>query len=321
LAPRVVPVLIVLACVAPSLARAATADPHVLAAALQRDPVQKIGASRSAFSALSAGQVRALRAQIAKVDPGRLWIAFVAPRTQSALGDLASPVFNVLPPGALIAIADDPNDATTTHFWVGATWEDSGAAQSRLNDALNGANKGQDPLIVQLKRAIDAFASGDAAAGHPPLAPAGGGAQPANQTPAGSGGGSNGGLIAGLIVAAIVLLTGGVAGGKYLRGTMRASHRRKEEIADTHERANADFVKLGEEIEALDIDSSMPNASARGKDEYGSAIECYQEAERHLQKPDDDFHFEHAVDAIKRGREHVHAAARLFSASAEQPDA
>jgi hypothetical protein len=57
----------------------------------------------------------------------------------------------------------------------------------------------------------------------------------------------------------------------------------------------------------------MPNASARGKDEYAAAIECYQDAERRLKTPDDDYQFERAVEAIKRGLAHVRAADQLFN--------
>jgi hypothetical protein len=102
---------------------------------------------------------------------------------------------------------------------------------------------------------------------------------------------------------------------------MRASHRREQERADAREQTQADFAKLGEEIEALDIDSSMPNASERGKDEYSKGIECYQDAERRLRDPGDEYQFEHAVDAVKRGRAHVHAADQLFNPKAEPSEA
>ena len=120
---------------------------------------------------------------------------------------------------------------------------------------------------------------------------------------------------------ALVLLTGALIGGKRTRAAMRASHRRGQERADAREQAQADFVKLGEEIEALDIDSSMPNASDRGKDELSKGIECYQDAERRLRNPGDEYQFEHAVDAIARGRAHVHAADLLFNPKAEPPEA
>ena len=97
---------------------------------------------------------------------------------------------------------------------------------------------------------------------------------------------------------------------------MRASRRRKEEQADAHGQVQADFIKLGEAIEALDIDSSMPNASARGKDEYAKALDCHEQAERRLQKSGDEYQFERAVAAVRDGLEHVRTAERLLN----QPD-
>ncbi len=316
LTTRIAAALVVVVTMSAALARAATLSPQSLASSLQRDPVQSLGVPRSSFSALSRAQIRSLRAEIGRLDPGRIWILVVSPRSQSALGSFAGGVFGDLPAGTLLGVADDRQRATTTHFWVGSSWEQSAVAENHLNDVINGFHKGQGSLYDDLRLAVRSFARGDAAAGHPQLSSASGSSQTSasggGQTSA-SGGGGDALVIAGVIAAAILLAVGMGLFGRYMRGALRASRRRHEESADAHEQAGADFTRLGEEIEALDIDSSMPGASAAGKDEYAKALECYQEAERRMDKSGDEYQFERAVAAIGRGLDHVHAADRLFN--------
>jgi hypothetical protein len=118
----------------------------------------------------------------------------------------------------------------------------------------------------------------------------------------------------------VVLVAAASIAGPRLRRGRRAAHRRDEERHDLKDQTQSDFGKLGDAIGALDIDSSMPNASPRGKDEYAAAIECYQDAERRLKTPDDDYQFERAVQAITTGLTHVHAADQLFNPSSPARD-
>ena len=112
--------------------------------------------------------------------------------------------------------------------------------------------------------------------------------------------------VTGVLVFALRGLIGdAVRGTRSMRRAIRASSRDKRERADARVEARAELVKLGEEIEALDIDSSMPDASARGKDEYSKAIDSYEEVERRLRNAEDDVQFRRAVEALRRGREHV----------------
>jgi hypothetical protein len=266
---------------------------------------------------MSAKQVAGLRAEIARLDPGRIFIAFLSPRSQSALDDISNPAFGDLPAGTLISIADDTQDARTTHFFVGSTWEDNGTAQNELNGVIQGYHNGRGPLSADLRLAIESFARADAAAGHPAPGSSSGGFTPAPQaqpTAHGSSDGSiSGGLVAAIIAGVVLLLVAAIPITRSIRSSMGASHWHKEQAADVHAHANSDFVKLGEAIEALDIDSSMPHASAAGKDEYGHAIGCYAEAERQLKQADDPYHFDRALAAIKAGHRHVQAADQLFN--------
>jgi hypothetical protein len=116
-----------------------------------------------------------------------------------------------------------------------------------------------------------------------------------------------------VVTVVMVLLLCALVGGAYMRQAARVSHRRHEEDADVHAQAQSDFIKLGEQIGALDIDSSLAHASAAGKDEYGHAVGCYAEAERRLKHPDDEYQFQKALNAIRAGLRHVHAADQLFN--------
>ena len=296
------------------VARADSLDPQALAASLQSDPVQSIDVPSSSFSALSHGQISSLKAEIARLDPGRIWILVVSPRSQSDLDNVADPVYGDLPAGTLIAVAEDVQDPNTTHFWVGSTWQSSDAAQNQLNDVINSYHKGQGSLYDDLRLNTQSFASADAAAGHPSLNSSGNSGQSgANNGQSGGASSGSGGLIAVVIVVAVLLVVTVLVGGRYLRRSMRASHWQREEKADAHAKAQADLGTLGDEIGALDIDSSMMDANPAGKDEYAKALDCYEEAERRMKQVGDEYQFEHAVDAIGRGLEHVRNANRLFN--------
>jgi hypothetical protein len=289
-----------------------------LAAALEQAPAQVVGSP--SFS-LSPGEVRTLRAEIVKTDPGRIWVAVtpaLSQRRTSALSNALSARLNADGGGTVIVVAG-PN------VWGSTSWEDSDGARSRLAAAFEHSS---EPLASQLRHAVDSFARGDAAAGHPKLSAAATSTSPATaaspgttpaptatQTSGGSrkGAGSGAGLIVGLVALGLVLVAAASIAGPRLRRRRRAAHRRDEERQDLKDQTHSDFGKLGDAIGALDIDSSMPNASTRGKDEYAAAIECYQDAERRLRTPDDEYQFERAVDAIKRGLAHVHAADQLFN--------
>ena len=289
--------------------------------ALKRAPVQLAGKPNPT---LTAGQVRALRARIARKDRGRIWMAVVTPIDVKATGDLSEAVSEQLSAGVTIIVAG-------YNYHVSTTWGSGTAAGNRLAAAVN---RPGDSLYLQLQRTVDSFARADAKAGHPGAnssekntpAPSQGQVTAPTNTSNGftgstgassSSGGGSGALIGVLIGVVVVLLGISVPVVRSVRRSMSASHWRKEESADVHAQAQADFIKLGEDIGSLDIDSSMPGANAEGKEEYSKAIDCYQDAERRLQKPDDKYQFERALDALKRGRAHLDAATRMFNASGE----
>jgi hypothetical protein len=306
---------------ASSLAASRSIDVPSLAQALRRTPVQVVG---SPSLSISGNQARALSARIRRVDRGRIWIAVVpsmSPGPTSRLSNALSGYLNADGGGTVVVVAGGS-------VWGSTSWEDGPAATARLAAAFKDP---QEPLARQLRTVVGSFASGDAAAGHPQINSSPGTASrsstatkpsvPASTSngSASSSGSSSGGLLVGLVALALVVLFVLARSGPRLRRARRAAHRRKQEQADAHEQAQADFIKLGEAIEALDIDSAMPNASAHGKDEYAKALECREQAERRLKKADDEYQFERAVAALREGLEHVHAAGQLLDQPADAP--
>jgi hypothetical protein len=282
---------------AAAVTRVGGIDVQTLADAFASSPVALAG---HPDPTLSTVQRRALSARIVKLDPGRIRIAVVSPVSFQATGDLAQALSSAIGSDGVVIVVAGSNYHVTT------TWGSGESARVRLAAAVE---RPGDSLSVQLQRAIDSFASADATLGHP-----------GSDSSESSGSGGGGGVIVGVIALGVVLATAAAFGGRRLRRTLRASHRRREETADVQDQAQADLITLGEQIGALDVDSSMPNASAVGKDEYAKSLECYQDAERRLRHSDDDYQFERALDALKRGLEHVRAAEQLFNAPTSRSD-
>jgi hypothetical protein len=307
---------VLIALIAPALATAALIsvggiNVGDLADALQQSPVQQRGHPRPA---LTAGQVRALAARVHQRDPGRIFIAVVSPLDATATGDLTQALSDAInADGVYVVVAGNNYHVTTT-------WESGEAARHRLATAVNRAG---DSLYVQLRRTVDSFAAADAAAGHPGSSSteqtgqtgrAGQGSSKGQSSSSGHSSGS-GGIVVPIIIVVIILALLGAGYARRARGSMRAAHWRKEQEADIHTQAQADFVKLGDDIGALDIDSSMPGANTEAKSEYAKALDSYQDAEQRLKRSDDAYQFAQAQDALRRGAQHIAAAQQLFSAA------
>jgi hypothetical protein len=313
-----------------------------LANALKRSPVQTLGHSPNTISTADAARLSRL---VARRDPGRIYIAVVPVLTGSQAGQLAQDLANLLNRDGVFIVIGGYNYHVTT------TWGSGDHASTLLGNATG--HQG-DSLRVQLRKTIDAFAAADKTAGHPgaaspsPAPPKKQGAgvkSPSAPTSTSSSGGSGTtstpivtqpapvsinqnaphksssshvGVIVLVAALGLLVLAAVIWGGIYLRTSMRVSHRRHERVADVHADTQKDFVKLGEQIGALDIDSEMPNASAEAKAEYAAAIDCYQEAEKRLKQETDEYQFERAQDEIRKGLLHVSAAAQMFNPSAEQ---
>ncbi len=279
-----------------------------LTAALQNSPVQQRGRPEEK---LSPKQIHSLDARIHQRDPGRIWIANVSPLSATAAGDLAEAMSNSINSDGVYLVVGGSSYHVTT------TWESGEAARQRLATAVGHPG---DSVYKQLQRAIDSFAQADAAAGHPGASSTeqtgpGSSSSPSSSSHSSGNGGSGGiiGVIIAVVVVLILLASGGMTFLRRARGSMRAEHWRKEQSADERAQAQSDFVTLGDDIGALDIDSSMPNANPQAKDEYAKALDCYQDAEQRLKRADDAYQFAKAQEALSQGAQHIRAAQQLFS--------
>jgi hypothetical protein len=100
--------------------------------------------------------------------------------------------------------------------------------------------------------------------------------------PVGQAGGDGGGGAGGVIGAVAVLTALAVGGGALIFG-MRRRRREREaerqrELAEVKAVAQEDLVALADDIRALDLDTSMPDADQEAVRHYTEAVEQYQKA-------------------------------------------
>jgi hypothetical protein len=107
-----------------------------------------------------------------------------------------------------------------------------------------------------------------------------GGGEPVGGGDTGGGRGGAGGTIAGVAVATLLL----VGGGALLFGARRRRRERERELAEVKTVAQEDLVALGEDIRALDIDTSMPGADPEAVRHHAEAVDAYQRAARILDR-------------------------------------
>jgi hypothetical protein len=101
--------------------------------------------------------------------------------------------------------------------------------------------------------------------------------EPAAQT-SGDGGGGAGGSIATVAVLTVLLVGGGalIFGARRRRRQREAE--RQRELEEVKSVANEDLVALGDDIRALDLDTSMPDADQEAVRHYTEAVDQYQKA-------------------------------------------
>ncbi|HSK36760.1 MAG TPA: hypothetical protein VLA80_08490 [Actinomycetota bacterium] len=100
--------------------------------------------------------------------------------------------------------------------------------------------------------------------------------EPAAQT--GGGGGGGGGGIAAVAVLTVLLVGGGalIFGARRRRREREAE--RQRELEEVKSVANEDLVALGDDIRALDLDTSRPDADPEAVRHYTEAVDQYQKA-------------------------------------------
>jgi hypothetical protein len=286
-------------------AAAAGSSAREVAAELRSDPVYVADSEREQLSVPERGR---LRLRILRKDIGRIQMAVVSPRSAEragGLGELANAVDQAMPGrrGALVVTTGTAFHVVTSHPVVRPT---AAALRSAVESNRGGA------LAVQLLAAVDGIAEVDPGADADVKASSID--LPAIRIPATQPDGVTDDVgdsfrLGVLIVAAAIAIP-------FLLGAMAfllAWRRRREAAEDreTIERGDArdELVALGEEIQALDLDVEMPNASAGGREEYERALRLYDRANQLLQQRDpSEVELYEARRSLEEGRQRVAAA-------------
>lgn len=289
----------------PAEASAASTAREV-AAALRSDPVF-VDESQSGL--LTVPQRGELRLRIVDVDIGRIQIAVVAQESAEragGVGALANAIDQAMPGrrGSLLVTNGSAFHVVTSHAVVNPT-----AAVVRAGVESHS----EEGLDAQLLAAVDGIAEVDPGADSdlnvpPPAAPA-------TPRPDNVGDDIEEGFRIGLLIVAAAIALPFVIGTIALLMALR----RRRAVAQDRERldegdARSELVALGEELQALDIDVDMPNASSRGRDEYERALNLYDRANRLLLKDDpSEVELYEARRSIEEGRTRLAAARDALS--------
>ena len=297
----VLAMLAVIAVAGPVATASTASTAREVAAALRSDPVF---VDESQDGLLTGPQRGDLRLRIVDVDIGRIQIAVVAQESAERAGGLdalANAIDQAMPGrrGSLLVTTGSRFHVVTSHAVVNPTAAAVRAAVESHQD---------EGLDAQLLAAVDGIAEVDPGADSdlnvpPPSAPA---------TPRPddiSDDISEGFRIGLLIVAAAIalpFLIGAVALFMALRRRRAAAQDR--ERLDEGDARDA-LVALGEELQSLDLDVDMPNASPRGREEYERALNLYDRANRLLLKDDpSEVELYEARRSIEEGRKHLESA-------------
>jgi hypothetical protein len=114
----------------------------------------------------------------------------------------------------------------------------------------------------------------------------------------------------GVIIVAAAIAVPFLLGAMALLMALRRRHAAAEDREEL-DRGDArdELIALGEEIEALDLDVEMPDASARGREEYERALRLYDRANQLLGKDDpSEVELYEARRSLEEGRARIAAA-------------
>src|SRR5688572_28242705 len=113
----------------------------------------------------------------------------------------------------------------------------------------------------------------------------------------------------GATVLAILLLGVAFAWRRGQHGRALAARREAVALADARDRLAA----AGEALRELDLDHTMPGADAAGSAAYAAAVEHYERADGHLERPDPDaFDLERATAALDEAERALATARERF---------
>jgi hypothetical protein len=263
------------ALVLPAVPAAAAGYVDAAAAGLRGDPVYVDPGATAIVSEQDAGR---LRGSVAEAGTP-VFIAVLPAAARQEAGDstvmLAQKIAQgVGQPGAYMVVAGDQWAAGD----VGGTLPD-GRATALGTEAFD-ANRGDATA------ALEQWVQGvSAAAREGGQAQPGGAAQGGQVEPVGGGdtGGGRGGATGTILGVAVVTLLL-VGGGALVFGARRRRRERERELAEVKTVAQEDLIALGEDIRALDIDTSMPGTDPEAIRHHAEAVDAYQRAARILDR-------------------------------------
>jgi hypothetical protein len=254
-------------------------------------------AAASYVEAAAAG----LRDAHVYLDPGATAIVSeqAATRLRDAVRDAGTPVYiAVLPATARQEAGDDTvmlaqaiagKVAQPGAYMViaGSKWAAGSAGGTlpegrarALGEAAFGAHRGDAPAALEQWVQGVAAAAREGGQAQPDGAAQGGQVEPVGGGDTGGGRGGATGTILGVAVVTLLL----VGGGALIFGARRRRRERERELAEVKAVAQEDLVALGEDIRALDIDTSMPGADPEAVRHHADAVDAYQRAARILDR-------------------------------------
>jgi hypothetical protein len=282
---------LIVALVALLLPAPAAAGPEIDAAveALRDDPVY---VDPEADPGLSSGDAERLRDRIADEGEGPIYVAVLPSGARGEAGGSAVGVIDAIEDGlrreGVYAVV------VGGQFRAGSTDLDRGEAGALAEDAF--AEHRSEGVAATLLDFVDRV--GDARTGE-------------------GGGGDDGGgdSIAGLILLGL----GGAGVAAYAVHRSRKRRRQQAELAVVKQAAQEDLLALADDIRELDLDVELPNADARGKEDYAQAVASYERADRALDRARTPEEMEPVSAALEEGR-FAMASAKARLAGREPPE-
>jgi hypothetical protein len=286
-----------------------------VADALEKDPVYVAPSQRDAVPPSAA---RRLRSKIEELAPGRIQLAVIPQASADRVGGIRSfgnAVDQQLPgrKGSLIATTGRNFQIVTSHTGVNPTLAAVRTAVDRhREDGLS------EQLLASVEGVAEVDPGPDADVNGPP--PSRNTAPVPRSTPSSTTTGADVALILALVTVGLALIPVLFFG---TRALLRWRRRRRES-SDLLEldlgTARDHLLALGQELQDLDLDTQMPNASPAGIHEYEQAMLLYDRGNRALADEEpSQVQIHEAKRAAEEGRKHVRAARSLLTAPPPPP--
>jgi hypothetical protein len=249
----------------------------------------------SAEAALDPEETDQLRDRISQSEAGAIYVAVLPDRAGEEAGGSAGQVLEELRG----AVGRDGTYAVVvgTELRATSTEIDPGTVASVANEAVaKNQGNGAAPVLFGFVDLLEDAAQGGSGTG--------------------DGDGSTFGLLP-IVLAGFVLIA--VFSSLRRRRERRLlEQREKEQLEEVRELALEDLVALGDDLRTLDLDVEMPNAAPGAKDDYVTALGCYERATKDLDRARRPQELASVTSALEEGR-HAIACTRARLDGREPP--